>query len=99
MNPHYLLLVQPVHLHPPQGLISMCCNLLKKYQTSPDMRCSETNYPLSVRHLSYCTVDDMTKTWYGMPWQTDAKPLAEKLKSYFFLIALTLRDLQTKQEK
>lgn len=27
MNPHYLLLVQPVHLHPPQGLISMCCNL------------------------------------------------------------------------
>lgn len=37
INPHYLLLKHPVHLHPPQGLISMRRNLLKKYQTSPDM--------------------------------------------------------------
>lgn len=35
--PLYLLLVHSVQFHPPQGLISMCCNLLKKYQTSPDM--------------------------------------------------------------
>lgn len=86
----YLLLVQPVQLHPPPGLISMCRNLLKKYQTSPDMHCNKDSYPVFVRHLSCHTFDDWTKNiiWHAMADRSTQTSQKSKILTFSSLLSL-----------
>lgn len=95
--PCYLLLVQSVQFHPPQGLISMCRNLLKKYQTSPDMHRRADSSPVFVSLISCKYI-----WWWhqNKPLQTNILytnlTLTTKWKYYLILVAFTSRGLQRK---